>query len=768
MAWNLSDSSFGKDQSLMLIEPANILLNKHKVPKGSDFKDNTYILDILSKLKQFKDESRFCDVEIIVGKETFQAHKAVLAAWSPYFSGILNPQIKEVKDCVLVEHIDTDVFATFLDFLYAGNIEPNESNVMELLGLSRDLQVESLTLVCEEFLNLTVDVSNFVSRLLTSHKYNLQRLAEKVMNFGQQNLSTVVQQREFLSIPPAKFYQLLNLLKLGQRDMEVKLGLISHWVGFRIEEREKFVLHLLTNVNWRVTPSEVIRYMTSSDSLFTGNEFCLFQLMHKLFMSFQQLGPYMNTYQSLHQIFKDVIDLDFPRELSSSDMPEESKPLPVNVVLKAQCKDSISEMPVTKDASINTDIDSTYFNELSVFEPSASTPRENVSARIKEEVTSGGDLENEVDVELNCETITQNYVEEIKPTEHVDDTCKKSSRRKGRPRKHQKTDDASGVLANTKSSSKKTKTDKKNKVKSKHSSNEKGKLKIKIKPLEKKPVVPDGNKEEDRIVKVENEDTGKDNNNSDTDHYMSDLEQINIEEEKKAVEAVKSQLANKKARLKASRCSVYKSKKIKANIQSKKQEARLRDRSRPVIKCSEENCDFQTRSDKFLSRHVELVHNMNVKLSCRHCEYTTSLMRDLCLHSKQHYPNGPPYRCGEPDCDYQGLRMGLLIRHLMEHKNEKPYTCDVCSKSFRTENQLSCHKKLHEGNYKMSFYYIQLTLVISNSLISNSRLSRSENLVSVLTQRSTNRQQNIVEKRRNCSLGAISPLFHIIFNISLT
>ena len=63
---------------------------------------------------------------------------------------------------------------------------------------------------------------------------------------------------------------------------------------------------------------------------------------------------------------------------------------------------------------------------------------------------------------------------------------------------------------------------------------------------------------------------------------------------------------------------------------------------------------------------------------------------------------------------------------------------------------------------------IQSTLVISNSLISNNRLSRSENLVPVLIQRSTNRQQNIVEKRRNCSLGAISPLFRNIFNISLT
>ena len=51
----------------------------------------------------------------------------------------------------------------------------------------------------------------------------------------------------------------------------------------------------------------------------------------------------------------------------------------------------------------------------------------------------------------------------------------------------------------------------------------------------------------------------------------------------------------------------------------------------------------------------------------------------------------------------------------------------------------------------LSIFKKQSTLVISTSLISNSRLSRSENLVPVLTQRSTNRHQNIVEKRRNFS-----------------
>ena len=52
-------------------------------------------------------------------------------------------------------------------------------------------------------------------------------------------------------------------------------------------------------------------------------------------------------------------------------------------------------------------------------------------------------------------------------------------------------------------------------------------------------------------------------------------------------------------------------------------------------------------------------------------------------------------------------------------------------------------------------------------LILNNRLSWSENLVSVLTWKWNNRLQNIVEKRTNSSKGAISPLFHNIFNISL-
>ena len=63
---------------------------------------------------------------------------------------------------------------------------------------------------------------------------------------------------------------------------------------------------------------------------------------------------------------------------------------------------------------------------------------------------------------------------------------------------------------------------------------------------------------------------------------------------------------------------------------------------------------------------------------------------------------------------------------------------------------------------------LQSTLVISNSLISNNLLSRSENLVPVLTQRSTNMQQNIVEKRRNAPKEQFLLFSTIFFNVRIS
>ena len=74
--------------------------------------------------------------------------------------------------------------------------------------------------------------------------------------------------------------------------------------------------------------------------------------------------------------------------------------------------------------------------------------------------------------------------------------------------------------------------------------------------------------------------------------------------------------------------------------------------------------------------------------------------------------------------------------------------------------------RINETDPNQGTFLIQSTLVISTSLISNNRLSRSENLVPVLTWKSNNRYQNIVEKRRNCLILFVVYLYMKQFCLS--
>ena len=59
--------------------------------------------------------------------------------------------------------------------------------------------------------------------------------------------------------------------------------------------------------------------------------------------------------------------------------------------------------------------------------------------------------------------------------------------------------------------------------------------------------------------------------------------------------------------------------------------------------------------------------------------------------------------------------------------------------------------------------YVQSTLVISTSIISNNRLSRREYLILFLTQKSKIRLQNIVEKESNYIVICEIWLFELFF-----
>ena len=128
-------------------------------------------------------------------------------------------------------------------------------------------------------------------------------------------------------------------------------------------------------------------------------------------------------------------------------------------------------------------------------------------------------------------------------------------------------------------------------------------------------------------------------------------------------------------------------------------------------------------------------------------------------------------RCGTRDCLISRTVLNLLnYRTFATRLIKKVFIYGLLVLRFSASDTLMWKNPLDviqcvRSSYYSDNMYVQSTLVISTSVISNNRLSRRENLVLVLTQKSKISLQNIVEKRRNCSWGAISPLFHNIFYI---
>ena len=116
---------------------------------------DTYSGNLLTKCVQFRDEEQFIDVRLKVGKETFPAHRNVLAAYSDYFYAMFadgmkesNQEVIELKD----ESLSPHVFKVVMDCNYIGELQISKENVFEVLAAADHLQVRNVLQQCCDFL----------------------------------------------------------------------------------------------------------------------------------------------------------------------------------------------------------------------------------------------------------------------------------------------------------------------------------------------------------------------------------------------------------------------------------------------------------------------------------------------------------------------------------------------------------------------------------------------------------------------------------------
>ena len=100
--------------------------------------DDTYGPHLISGLKNLREKGSLCDVTIIIDKERFKAHKAVLSATSTYFNSMFTSGFQESNNSeVKIGEGSAETFRQILDFAYTGYFHVSPETICR--GIQREL-----------------------------------------------------------------------------------------------------------------------------------------------------------------------------------------------------------------------------------------------------------------------------------------------------------------------------------------------------------------------------------------------------------------------------------------------------------------------------------------------------------------------------------------------------------------------------------------------------------------------------------------------------
>ncbi|OBS83235.1 hypothetical protein A6R68_22772 [Neotoma lepida] len=150
----------------------------------SSFSSEKHAQLILAQINKMRNGQHFCDVQLQVGKETFQVHRLVLAASSPYFAALFAGGMKESsKDVIQILGIEAGIFELLLDFIYTGLVTIAVNNVQELIVAADMLQLTEVVNLCCDFLKGQIDPQNCIGLFQFSEQIACHDLLEFTENY---------------------------------------------------------------------------------------------------------------------------------------------------------------------------------------------------------------------------------------------------------------------------------------------------------------------------------------------------------------------------------------------------------------------------------------------------------------------------------------------------------------------------------------------------------------------------------------------------------
>ena len=228
--------------------------------------------ELVDRLDILRTNESFCNVTIVAKGKEFKAHKAVLAAASPFFLTLLTSDMKESKEQLIkieLEEASAAVMEDVLKYVYSGNVLVTEERAHNLFVTADYLLIPGLKTLAGNFLKEAVTIENCIFNYCFADKYQCLELKEKSCQMINPNFSVVMETEDFLKLNKKQVMEWVSSddITVGAEE-DVFKGIVK-WISYNKSEREGAFPELLHEIRLASVSFDFVLNKLMKEELFT-------------------------------------------------------------------------------------------------------------------------------------------------------------------------------------------------------------------------------------------------------------------------------------------------------------------------------------------------------------------------------------------------------------------------------------------------------------------------------------------------------------------
>ena len=219
-------------------------------------------------LHQMQKEKELCDLSVRVQGTTIHVHRLIMAAGSQYFRSLFNSGMKECSSNVVdLDCCSAEVMEKIVAYLYVGEINLGDGDVIEILNASEYLLMSALKELCEQNIVKNIKSHDLFPLMQLAEDYSLPKLHKAAKRILLANFTPMSQRRpDFPTLSLANLKGIVGDDDVWASDLDL-LDAVLVWTRHDTDSRVAFLPELLKLVRWGNIDNEVMVRKMDSEPL---------------------------------------------------------------------------------------------------------------------------------------------------------------------------------------------------------------------------------------------------------------------------------------------------------------------------------------------------------------------------------------------------------------------------------------------------------------------------------------------------------------------